>query len=51
MDFLRAAGVSVDHVKLAEVGIHGNGHMMFMEKNGGVIVDQVVNEWLQSQVI
>jgi len=25
-------GISVDHIKLNEVGIHGNGHIMFMEE-------------------
>jgi hypothetical protein len=36
------AGVSVDHVRLEDVGIHGNGHMMFMEKNNMHIADDVV---------
>ncbi|PWY73055.1 alpha/beta-hydrolase [Aspergillus heteromorphus CBS 117.55] len=31
--FLRQAGVQTEHIQLAEVGIHGNGHMMFLEKN------------------
>lgn len=46
VDYLRQAGVSVEHVKLGEVGIHGNGHMMFMEKNNieiaGLIQKQIV---------
>ncbi|KAJ7873386.1 alpha beta-hydrolase [Mycena olivaceomarginata] len=31
--YLREAGVSIEHVSLSELGIHGNGHMLFMEKN------------------
>ena len=46
VEFLRRAGVSVDHVRLEDVGIHGNGHMMFMEKNNLQIADEVVKKWL-----
>ena len=31
--FLRQAGVKHDFVRLADVGIRGNGHMMMLEKN------------------
>lgn len=31
--FLRQAGVAVEHVYLAERGVTGNGHMLMMEKN------------------
>lgn len=31
--FLRQAGVEHDFVRLADVGIRGNGHMMMLEKN------------------
>jgi len=51
VEFLRGAGVSVDHVRLADVGIHGNGHMMFMEKNNLQIADQVVGKWLNEVLI
>ncbi|KAF8806170.1 alpha/beta-hydrolase, partial [Phlegmacium glaucopus] len=46
VEFLRDAGVSVDHVRLEDVGIHGNGHLMFMEKNNLQIADGVVRKWL-----
>ena len=46
VEFLRGAGVSVDHVRLEDVGIHGNGHMMFMEKNNLQIAEEVVMKWL-----
>lgn len=47
VDFLRRAGVPVEHVSLGDVGILGNGHMMFMEKNNVEIADRVVRPWLQ----
>jgi len=46
VEFLRGAGVRVDHVRLPDVGIHGNGHMVFMEMNNLQIADQVVKKWL-----
>ncbi|KAF9554877.1 alpha/beta-hydrolase [Agrocybe pediades] len=49
VEFLREAGVTVDHVNLQDVGIFGNGHMMFMEKNRFEIADQVLNKWLQDR--
>lgn len=45
-DFLRQAGVSVEHVHLSDVGIYGNGHMMFMEKNSLQIVEEVIEKWI-----
>jgi len=47
--FLKSAGVRVDHVNLGDVGIYGNGHMMFMEKNRFEIVDRVINKWLKER--
>ena len=35
--FLRQAGVKNDHVRLVDAGIHGNGHMMMLEKNSAEI--------------
>ena len=45
--FLRSGGVAVEHVALPDIGILGNGHMMFMEKNSLEIVDRVVQRWLR----
>jgi len=47
--YLRQAGVNVDFVKLADVGLRGNGHMMMMEKNSDAIA-QVIVEWLAKNV-
>ncbi|KAJ7122844.1 Alpha/beta hydrolase family-domain-containing protein [Mycena epipterygia] len=46
VDYLRDAGVSVDHIRLGDVGIHGNAHMFFMEKNGLQIADEVIKPWI-----
>lgn len=48
VNYLRQAGVTVDHIKLHEHGFRGNGHMMFMEKNNLEIVERVVVPWLRS---
>lgn len=44
--YLRQAGVEVEHMELADEGIHGNGHMLFMEKNNIEIAEKVL-VWLQ----
>lgn len=43
--FLRQAGVYVEHLKLADVGIRGNGHMQFLEKNNLEIIE-VLERWI-----
>ena len=45
--YLQQAGVSTDHVQLAELGIHGNAHMVFMEKNSDQVAG-VVKSWIES---
>ena len=49
VEYLKQAGVNVDFVKLADLGLHGNGHMMMMEKNSDVIA-QVILDWLDKNV-
>ena len=44
--YLKQAGVDVEYADLGKEGIHGNGHMFFMEKNNLVIADRVY-EWLK----
>jgi pimeloyl-ACP methyl ester carboxylesterase len=46
VEYLRQAGVKVEYANLAEEGIHGNGHMSFMEKNNLEIAQRVL-KWLQ----
>jgi hypothetical protein len=43
--YLRQAGVPADHVRLAEQGISGNGHMMMLEKNN-LEIARVIHDWL-----
>lgn len=43
--YLSQAGVDVEHVRLEDIGIYGNGHMMFMEKNNIEVAD-VILKWL-----
>jgi pimeloyl-ACP methyl ester carboxylesterase len=43
--YLQQAGVYSTWIKLAEVGIHGNGHMMMLEKNSADIA-AVISNWL-----
>jgi pimeloyl-ACP methyl ester carboxylesterase len=43
--YLEQAGVHPTWVKLADIGIHGNGHMMMLEKNN-LEIAQVMAKWL-----
>lgn len=45
--FLQQAGVNVTHLELARVGIRGNGHLVFLEKNSDAVAD-VVERWMRS---
>ncbi|TKW50668.1 putative secreted lipase [Colletotrichum tanaceti] len=48
VDFLRQAGCAkTEHLELGEAGIHGNGHMFFMEKNSHQI-QRVIRDWIQA---
>jgi pimeloyl-ACP methyl ester carboxylesterase len=46
-DFLTQAGCAkTKHLELGKVGIHGNGHMMFMEKNSEEIWERI-ESWMK----
>jgi pimeloyl-ACP methyl ester carboxylesterase len=45
VDYLEQAGVHSTFIKLADVGIGGNGHMMMLEKNNMEIAG-VISRWL-----
>ena len=48
--FLRQAGcLRVDHLVLPELGIHGNGHLMMIERNNDMVLD-IVTAWISDQV-
>jgi pimeloyl-ACP methyl ester carboxylesterase len=44
--YLKQVGVDVEFADLGKEGIHGNGHMLFMEKNNLEIADRVY-KWLK----
>ena len=48
-NYLTQAGVRNTMIKLGEHGIHGNGHMMMLEKNSDDIA-RVMREWLVKTV-
>lgn len=43
--FLRAAGCTVEDLQLADLGIHGNSHMMSLEENNAEVLD-VILDWV-----
>jgi pimeloyl-ACP methyl ester carboxylesterase len=43
--YLEQAGVRPAYIKLADRGIHGNGHMMMLEKNN-LEIGAVISSWL-----
>jgi hypothetical protein len=44
-DAVKNAGGRFDWVSLPDIGIHGNTHMMMMDKNSDQIAD-IVQKWL-----
>ena len=47
--FLRQAGCDVDHLRLDELGVHGNGHLMMLEKNSREVLDAILN-WVERKL-
>jgi pimeloyl-ACP methyl ester carboxylesterase len=47
--FLRQAGCDVEHIRLAEHGVHGNGHLMMIERNSDEVL-HVILGWLRSKL-
>ena len=48
-DYLTQAGVPNTLLRLTDVGIRGNGHMMMLEKNSDAIA-AVMRKWLLKAV-
>lgn len=44
--YLQQAGVPAVHLQLGDIGIHGNGHMMFLEKNSDEIAGEL-RKWIE----
>jgi pimeloyl-ACP methyl ester carboxylesterase len=49
VEFLKQAGCDAEHLRLAEHGVHGNGHLMMLEKNSREVL-QVILDWLEAKV-
>jgi hypothetical protein len=47
--WLNQAGVETDFVRLEDVGLSGNGHMMMLELNSDDII-AFIHEWIQDNV-
>ena len=47
--FLKSAGVPVDFIKLGDIGIHGNGHFVMLEKNN-LEIAAVIADWMEKKV-
>jgi pimeloyl-ACP methyl ester carboxylesterase len=47
--FLTQAGVKNTHIRLENEGVHGNGHMMMLEKNNNAVA-QVIERWISGNV-
>jgi pimeloyl-ACP methyl ester carboxylesterase len=48
-DFLDQAGVTNEFVYLPTVGIHGNGHMLMLERNN-LEIAEFLRDWLEGEV-
>ena len=46
--FLRQAGVEHEFVRLEDIGLEGNGHMMMLEQNNHLVADFLI-DWLRQQ--
>jgi pimeloyl-ACP methyl ester carboxylesterase len=44
-EFLRRCGAAVTEIRLAGLGIHGNGHAMMLEKNNAEVA-AVITDWI-----
>jgi pimeloyl-ACP methyl ester carboxylesterase len=47
--YLKQAGVKAEDLRLAANGVHGNGHMMMVEKNNADVL-KVITRWIEKNV-
>jgi pimeloyl-ACP methyl ester carboxylesterase len=47
--YLQQAGVDAEFVRLADKGMHGNGHLLMLEKNN-LEIASFLNDWLTAKV-
>ena len=48
-EFLLQAGANVELIRLENIGIYGNGHMLMLEKNN-LEIAEVIHQWLQKNI-
>jgi hypothetical protein len=48
-EYLRSCGATVDELRLGELGIHGNGHAMMLEKNNAEIA-ALLGGWIMQHL-
>ncbi|KAL0934100.1 uncharacterized protein CTRU02_210899 [Colletotrichum truncatum] len=48
VNYLKQVGGQPEWIKLGEIGIHGNGHFLHLEKNS-LEIAEVVNDWIVEQ--
>ena len=44
-EYLRSCGAEVDELRLGDLGVHGNGHAMMLEKNNAEIA-ALITDWI-----
>ena len=49
VEFLKQAGCKAEELRLADHAVHGNGHMMMVEKNNYEVLRPILN-WIQKSV-
>ena len=49
MKYLKQAGMTIEWVPLQSKGIHGNGHMVMIEKNN-LAIAKVIDDWVVKNV-
>ncbi len=47
--YLGQAGVRADYIRLQDKGVHGNGHMVMLEKNN-LEIAKVIDDWIVTNV-
>jgi hypothetical protein len=47
--YLKQAGMTIEWLRLADKGIHGNGHMVMIEKNN-LEIAKVIDDWVVKNV-
>ena len=49
IDYLKQSGCQAEELRLAKVGVHGNGHMMMVEKNNRQVLQPII-DWIKKNV-